>query len=234
MKAIIFAAGKGMRLRPMTDSTPKPMIAVAGKPILERTLEALPDAVREVVFVVGYLKEQIINRFGITHAGRRIIYADQGELRGTLHALRAARPHLDDTPFLVLNGDDLYHKADLERIVRHPNSILVSEWENPERFGVCVVDEYGNLKDLKEKPAHLSGTFLVYTGASVLTQSIFSEPVVYGKNDEELLPPAILSLGKKTPVVTLRAQFWHPIGFPEDIASAELKLAERARGPGGP
>lgn len=225
MKAIIFAAGKGTRLKPLTDDRPKPMVEVLGIPIVGYTIKALPDKVEEAILVVGYRKEQIIDYFGNEYAGKRIVYAHQEEPRGTFHALHVARPFLDGAPFLTINGDDLYAREDLERIIDHPNSMLVAEWGNADRFGVCEVDDRGNLKSLIEKPDRSSGN-LVYTGACVLTHDIFDESPVYGKTGEQVLPPSILGMSKKMPVAVLTARFWHPIGYPEDVVSGEKRLRE--------
>jgi len=77
MQAIILAAGKGTRLRPLTHKIPKTLVSVAGKPILEHTLQALPPQIKEVVLVVGYKGDHIKRHLGDTHAGRKIIYVQQ-------------------------------------------------------------------------------------------------------------------------------------------------------------
>ena len=107
MKAVIFAAGLGTRLRPLTDSIPKPLIDVGGKPILRHTLEALPSAVDDVIVVTGYMGEMIRKELGSS-----VRTVEQTELLGTYDALLRAHPLLDDAPFLALNGDDLYDTTD--------------------------------------------------------------------------------------------------------------------------
>lgn len=108
MKAMILAAGRGERMRPLTDTTPKPLLPVAGKPMIEHTLDKLKTAgFYEIVINVAHLGEQIIRhlgdgrRFGVT-----IRYSDEGEqgletAGGILNAL----PLLGDRPFIVVNGD---------------------------------------------------------------------------------------------------------------------------------
>src|SRR5690349_5582281 len=85
LKCVVFAAGLGTRLRPLTDAAPKPMIEVGGKPILRRTLEALPASVSDIVIVVGYKGETI--RAAFAH-DPRVRFVEQPDLRGTYDALR--------------------------------------------------------------------------------------------------------------------------------------------------
>ncbi len=64
MQCVILAAGKGTRLRPLTDNTPKPLVPVAGKPLIDHTIDALPSAIDELILVVGYLGDQLRAHFG--------------------------------------------------------------------------------------------------------------------------------------------------------------------------
>jgi NDP-sugar pyrophosphorylase family protein len=144
MKAVIFAAGLGTRLRPLTDTLPKPMIEVGGKPILRHTLEALPSAVTEAIIVIGYKGEAI--RAHLSDASLPVRFVEQAELLGTYDALMSAHPHLDDAPFLALNGDDLYAKADLERLTEAgPFSMLAHRVPNPNPYS-HLESEAGLLK----------------------------------------------------------------------------------------
>ena len=114
MQAVILAAGEGRRMRPLTESTPKPLLEVCGRPLISYTFAALPDVVDEVVMVVSYLKEKITAYLGSTFEGRKIHYVEQRKLEGTGKALFEARPLIKDR-FLVLMADDIYFKEDIER-----------------------------------------------------------------------------------------------------------------------
>src|SRR5262249_10928470 len=104
MDAVILAAGLGTRLRPHTLTTPKPLLPVRGRPILDWTLGALPAAVNRVVVVVHYLAEQVEQYLaGQTHV-RDWVAVPQQQPRGTGDALRRCREHLRSDHFLVLNG----------------------------------------------------------------------------------------------------------------------------------
>src|SRR3970282_1446930 len=117
MQIVFLAAGRGMRIRPLSDTTPKPLLPVAGIPILKRNLNELPPEVKDVIIVVGYLGEQIKRLFGNSFAGRPVRYVEQTGLRGTADALWKTRALHYGDPFLVGNGDDLYVNADMSRLI---------------------------------------------------------------------------------------------------------------------
>jgi NDP-sugar pyrophosphorylase family protein len=87
MQCVILAAGKGTRLRPLTDTIPKPLVKVAGRPLLDHIVEALPSSVNELIIVTGYLEEQIHTHCGKSFHGRKVTYVHQEEQKGTAHAL---------------------------------------------------------------------------------------------------------------------------------------------------
>ncbi len=109
MQAVLLAAGKGTRLRPLTRTTPKALIDICGKPLLQHILEALPDAVQEIFIIVGYLRGQVMERFGGTWDGKPIRYIVQDPLTGTGPAVHLAKDRLRGK-FLVVNGDDIYSR----------------------------------------------------------------------------------------------------------------------------
>src|SRR5215468_8682911 len=111
MDAIIMAAGLGTRLRPHTLHTPKPLLPIRGRPILDWALGALPPAVDRVLVVVNYLAEQIEAYLGKQTHFSRWEAVRQEVPRGTGDALRSCRDRLQSDHFLVLNGDDLYGAA---------------------------------------------------------------------------------------------------------------------------
>jgi bifunctional UDP-N-acetylglucosamine pyrophosphorylase/glucosamine-1-phosphate N-acetyltransferase len=224
MQAVIMAAGLGTRLRPHTDRTPKPMLRVAGRPILEWSIERLPASVDEVIIVVGYRKEQIIGHFGAAWRGRRIRYVEQPELKGTGDAVHRCRSLLDGR-FLALNGDDLYGPDDLERLLEHDLAILAEATDVPGRFGAFRTDERGHLIDIIEG-ADIPAGGLVNAGAYALDGRFFDQPLVPIKNGTEFgLPQTLVLLAKEHAVRILAADFWLPIGYPEDLEKASAVLS---------
>src|SRR5512136_1255849 len=107
LKAVILAAGEGRRCRPLTQTRSKVMLPVGNKPFMEHVIRALAaNDVKDLIIVVGYQKERIMNHFedGI-HYGMNITYVEQKELLGTAHALKMAQPCISED-FLVVNGDN--------------------------------------------------------------------------------------------------------------------------------
>src|SRR5687768_11120918 len=108
MKALIFAAGKGVRMMPLTAEKPKPLLEVLGRPLLERIIEVLPREIVEIVLVVGYKGDMIRGRFGHSFGGRRIAYVEQAEQLGTGDALMLCKHAIEPGErFLVVYADDL-------------------------------------------------------------------------------------------------------------------------------
>jgi bifunctional UDP-N-acetylglucosamine pyrophosphorylase/glucosamine-1-phosphate N-acetyltransferase len=223
-----MAAGLGTRLRPHTLTTPKPMLPVAGRPILEWTMESLPSDVDEVVMVVSYLKEKITEHFGDSWGGRKISYVEQTELRGTGHAIAQCAPLLRGK-FIVMNGDDLYSREDIIAACANDLSILAKPAESKGRFGAFRTDERGNLLDIIEGgDVEVGG--LVNIGFYVLDTRFFNFPLVAIKDGAEFgLPQTIVTMAKEHPVAIVKAQFWCPIGYPEDLAKATEILQERLK-----
>jgi bifunctional UDP-N-acetylglucosamine pyrophosphorylase/glucosamine-1-phosphate N-acetyltransferase len=225
MQAIIMAAGEGTRLRPLTLDTPKPMLRVGGLPILERTFDALPDAVDSVILVVGYLSGRIVEHFGSSWKGRAIAYVEQRELKGTGHAVARCEPVVGGR-FLVLNGDDLYARADLERLAACDLGVLAMEIDDAGRFGTLALDGRGALSSIVE--GGRGGKGLVNAGAYALDRRFFDYPLVPIKNGAEFgLPQTIAGMTGDHAVSVVRASFWFPIGFPEDLEKADRLLARR-------
>ena len=120
MDAILLAAGLGTRLRPHTLRTPKPMLMVRGRPILDWIVRALPAQVERLVVVVHHLADQVEDYLSKQSRFRDWVSVPQVNPRGTGDALRICQPFLRSDSFLVLNGDDLFGAADLARLAQCP------------------------------------------------------------------------------------------------------------------
>ncbi len=142
MKAIILLAGLGTRLRPHTYSKPKPLVQVAGKPVLGHVMDSLKGlTIDETIFVVGYLGEQIQKYVADHYPQTRARYVEQNEMKGQAHAIRLAREYIDQD-VLIIFGDTIW-ETDFSRLshVQGDGLIYTKEVSNPRRFGVV------NLKD---------------------------------------------------------------------------------------
>jgi len=172
-QAIILAAGEGQRLRPFTVTRPKAMLPIADKPILQYVVEALAqNGIRNIVFVVGYRKEQVYDYMGSGEQfGVDITYITQEKQLGTAHALSQVKEVAEDE-FLVLPGDNLIEANTIAEFVQvRPEAVLVKRVDNPTRYGVVNVD-HGEVKDIVEKPRE-AGSNIVNTGIYAFTKEIF-------------------------------------------------------------
>jgi NDP-sugar pyrophosphorylase family protein len=227
MDAIIMCAGLGTRLRPITDTVPKPLVPIAGRSSLERTLDILPDEVDRLILVVGYLADQIKFRIGESFDGREVVYVHQDILDGTGGALRRAESALQSDRYLVLMGDDLYSKQDLADLAKHDKAILCYQGEASGSLDALQVDDDRRVCGFYRPPAGTS--CLLNTGAYSLDRHWFAtEPVlVPGKSDEWSLPhaiPQLIDLGH--PIYVIEATFWMPVGTHEQLAQAEALVGK--------
>lgn len=184
MKVIIPLAGKGTRLRPHTYVTPKPMLRVAGKPIMQYVLDdvkALPD-VEQVIYITGHLKEKV-EAFARACTDIPSVFVEQKVQDGTAGAVALAREYVDQ-PVLIIFVDTIFD-ADLSVIQASDADgiIWTKEVEDYQRFGVVVTDESGFMTKIVEKPTtpiskraniglyYIKNWRLLYEGiASVLKQ----------------------------------------------------------------
>src|SRR3989344_973167 len=219
MQAVILAAGRGVRMGHLTDHCPKPMLLIGGRPKLEYSLRALPEAITEVILVVGYRGYTIRAYFGASFGWRTIRYAEQRELNGSGGAVHLVKDMLDDR-FLVLMGDDLYLKEDLERLIQYELAILVCEREDSGQFGVLETDTSGRLLRIIERP-HPPEYTLVNTGAYILNKEFFEYPLVPISEKEYGLPQTLMQMRDTYDIAVERTKTWFPIGSPEALEQAE-------------
>ncbi len=223
MQCVILAAGKGTRLRPLTEHTPKPLVKVAGKALLDHVAEALPSAVEEIILVIGYLGEQIRAHCGDTYFGRTVTYVEQVEQKGTGHALWLCKDLIKGR-FLYMFADDIHGKADITRACSYTRSMLTLTTETPERFGIVLRNPDGTLGEFVEKPVHAPSN-LASTGVFVLDQKIFDYKPEIETNGEYYHTNIIKEYAKQYPIAVVEQTLWIPIGYPEDIEKAERLLA---------
>ncbi len=177
MKAVILAAGEGLRCRPLTLTRSKVMLPVANMPILEYIIRSLAENdIREIILVVGYKKERIMDYFGDgINFGVRISYVEQNGQLGTAHAIKQAKL-LIDGKFIVLNGDNLIDSNTISDLLKGESgdaTILTVVREQVTGYGVVTLEK-GNISKIIEKPREKI-SHLINTGIYVFTPSIFSE-----------------------------------------------------------
>ncbi|MGJ3238044.1 MAG: nucleotidyltransferase family protein [Anaerolineae bacterium] len=224
MDAIILAAGKGTRMRPLTNDTPKPLLTVQEHPILEWTLMNLAPICERVIVVAKYLKPQIE-----AYMAQQTIIPDYAiaeqlpEPLGTGHALQVCRPLLNSEQFIVLNGDDLFDPRALHQMREIPAAILAVERDDPTQYAAIIENERGYLARLHEKPP--AGMYVppvkVNIGAYKLTTQIFAHDIQKSARGEYEITDYVSYLAEQIDVHIITTDFWQPVGNPDDLAHAQ-------------
>jgi dTDP-glucose pyrophosphorylase len=224
---VLMAGGLGQRLRPYTETVPKPMVPVAGKPILQRIVENFRDqGFTNIIISLRYLADQIIDHFGDgDRFGVRIRYVRETERLGTAGALRLMADKLD-RPFLVMNGD-LVTTVNFGNLVSYHCDVdafatmCVREHRIQVPYGV-VMQNNGRLTDLREKPIL---TQYVNAGIYILDPKTLSH-VPPGYFDMTSLFEALIAAHpSRTATFPLR-EYWRDIANPDDLdmVGEELRL----------
>src|ERR1700680_3700389 len=226
-KAMVLAAGLGVRMRPLTDRMPKPLVPVAGRPLLDHVLDKLGDAgVREAVVNVHYLPDQIIEYV----AGRtqpRIIISDERDLvLGTGGGVVKALPLLGPAPFFHVNADTLWIDGVRTNLAR------LAETFDPSRMGILLLiaattssigyggrGDYGMLPDgaLRKRKEHQVVPF-VYAGAAIMSPSLFAD----APSGEFSVTKMFDAANEQERLFGLRLDgVWMHVGTPDAIHAAE-------------
>jgi len=150
MKAIILAAWEGSRLKPFTNTIPKPMISIYGKTILEHNLESIYKYVTEITIVVKYKAEMIENYLWNNFKWVPVNYHMQNDENWTWAAIKWIESDFD---LIILNWDSIFNKNDLKAILEYKwYGALVKQVANPEIYGIFKVDNENNIREIVEKP----------------------------------------------------------------------------------
>jgi glucose-1-phosphate thymidylyltransferase len=140
MRVVILSAGKGIRMMPLTANTPKPLLKVNDKPIINYVLESLPDEIDEIIVVVKYLGDQIREHIGKKYGNKKVKYVE-GSDKGNAYSFLATEPHLKDERFLLIYGDETPSKEDVKNCLTEDLSILLFKCRGVwKRDGVMVLN----------------------------------------------------------------------------------------------
>ena len=220
MKAMILAAGRGERMRPLTDTTPKPLLKVAGKCLIEYHLENLVRAgIDEVVINHAWLGEQFESTLGSGgQYGLQIHYSDEGEKAlETAGGIIRALPYLGSEPFLIINGD-IWTDYELSTLVKQTDEmkylmhlVLVTNRAHHPR-GDFDLDENNRLLD---RPAY------TYSGIGIYSPKIFTKLKV----GVQPLAPIIRDMIKQKQVTgEMYTGAWEDVGTPERLVELDSRL----------
>ena len=216
MDAILLAAGFGTRLRPHTLTTPKPLLPIQGRPILDWTMGSLPEEISRVVVVVHYLGEQIEKYMQQQKWIKDFKIVRQDPPKGTGDALRSCKSFVKTSSFLVLNGDDLYGSQDLKKLAATSAGVIVKEVNDPWNFGVASYNSNGSLEKMTEKPK-IEGPAMANTGAYHFPRSVFTQELEISSRGEYEITDYLSTLAKQQRVEVIPAGFWYPVGTVEAL-----------------
>lgn len=226
MQLVILAAGRGRRMKNLTENLPKPLLTVLGNNLIEHKLSVLPKEVDEAIIVTGYLGDRIEKHFGSEWNGKKIRYAEQKELLGTMLALKEAEKMLSGR-FMVMMGDDMYDKRDVASCLRHPWAVLAKKMTEPGRGARISVDEKGHIAEIVEG-AELEKGMWNNAGLYVLGPEIFKYPLVQIPSGEFGLPQTLAKAAKDFDIAVVESKGWHQITSPEDLERVEKMFGAKA------
>jgi len=241
MKAIIPVAGIGTRLRPYTYSVPKVLLHVAGKPILDYSIDELIDAgIDEIIIIKGYLGDQIVNHVSAKYASGpcKFTFIEQKEQKGLGEAVLHAKSRIPSgNPVIIVLGDTIF-KADYKALARGPESMLcVKPVSDPRKYGVALT-ENGYAKKLIEKPdppvSNLALVGLYRIDDADLLFSCLEENIannVRTKHEFQLTDGLDLMLRKGHRMRTLEIEDWYDCGKPRSLLETNRILLTEHPGP---
>ncbi len=184
MRAMILAAGFGTRMRPLTDTIPKALVPVAGRPLIEYALLFVKShGIKEVVINLHHLGNKLREVLGDGSSyGLRIIYSPEDSLLDTGGGIKKAQPFLDDEPFLVLNADtildcDLAAFLAVHRQAKDIGTLLLRPNPDEEQYGLIETDQSGRVRRIRGEPSEVEVnaplSAFMFTGCQVLEPRIF-------------------------------------------------------------
>ena len=240
MKAVILAAGEGVRLQPITSTRPKHLVKVGGKPILEHCLDAVKTAgIEEALVVIHYMGEAIRHYFGDGEKfGLKIEYVEQKAVLGTGNAVSLAESYMNDE-FLAVYGDLLFSAEAVKNVIalhmkeKPAATMAVVPVENPEDYGIVELDDEKHVKRVVEKPnRNEAPSNLANAGVYVFSTQIFDkirETSASARGEWEITD-AISQLAEEKKMVLavkISKDDWMDIGRPWDLLEANRWVLER-------
>jgi len=240
MKVVIPAAGAGKRLFPHTFTKPKPMVYIAGKPIIGHILDRMKDLKpEEVILVVGYKKEQIMSYIDENYSGIfKIKYVNQDEQMGLAHSVFAAKDEIGDSEIMIALGDMIFKAGYSDFYRQYSNngecsaSIGVREVDDPTKYGIVELDGRF-IKRLEEKPRKpasnlgIAGVYFIKETQVLL--SIIEDMIKNNKRTcgEFQLTDALQEMvNRKFRLKTFQVSSWYDCGHPESLLETNCVLLD--------
>lgn len=230
MKAVILAAGEGTRMHPLTYTQPKVMLPVAGRPLLEWNICRAKEAgIDDILLVVGYRSQRVRDYMG---DGSRwnvdLEYVNQGEPRGTGHAVAQVEPFVDD--FLVMCGDTVVGARDIQAVMEQDLAMGLTEVPDASEYGTVELRD-GCIAAVHEKMAEPAGA-VVNAGIYRFTKGIFDylDRIDRSPRGEYELTDAINLLTVEQDMDGVMLEEWRDVGYPWDLLDANAEMLETMKG----
>lgn len=220
MNCIVLAGGRGIRLSPLTDNIPKPLIQFKGKSLIDYLIEMLYDKFEKIIVVVDYLAFKVQEHFTNSKFSDKLVFIQQDpNIRGTMGALLSARQYITQD-FLVICSDNLYDQSDIKKLLLQPNSFLIK------RVTSDIKQEH--YKNAKYSLLKNSDWNYLEAGAWYLEKEFIDiEPIKVGDSKEFGIPHTIFADYQKhnSKYKIVFADFWYPVGthWELEYANANLK-----------
>jgi len=243
MKAVVLAAGLGIRMRPLTFTKPKFLLPVAGKPALDHVVSLMKNiGINKIAMVVGFGKEQIMERYGDgSRFGVKIEYLHQKKLLGTANALSLAEGFASEERFVVMNGDTLVDQESLNAFMQRYRQLgsrkdfgglmATIEVDEPEQFGIVFLQRE-RVSEIVEKPKRTKSR-LANAGIYLFDPAIFNAIKRTKKSDRgeyDLTASMQVLINGGKAIYTSPLKLWADIGRPWDLLVANEYFLRGQRG----
>jgi bifunctional UDP-N-acetylglucosamine pyrophosphorylase/glucosamine-1-phosphate N-acetyltransferase len=227
VECVILAAGEGKRGHPLTYTRPKVMLPVANKPLIEWNLiNAIKAGLKEFVFVVAYKSEMVRNYFGNGEKYKvKIEYVNQGEPKGTAHAISVVERFVDD--FIVLSGDTVFGVNDIKNVIMKKNSMGLFKVEDVNEYGLVEINNDKVVK-IYEKMDD-SFTDIINAGIYHFDSKVFDFIRRTGKSmrGEYEITDTINMMAEKSMVSGVMLKQWRDVVYPWHLLDANMEVLKK-------
>ena len=235
MKGLILSGGFGTRLRPLTYSRQKQLIPVANKPIIFYAIEDLIEAgIKDIGIIVGPNKKQVIDTVKKVKWDADINFIEQEYPLGIAHTIKISRDFLGNDSFIMYLGDNILKEGVVKHVKDFENSdcdssIMLNKVDNPEEFGIAVLNEHDEVKKLVEKPKNPvsnQAVIGVYMFNSKIHEAVdHLKPSIRGQLEITDAVQWLIDNGHKVKSAFVN-NWWKDTGKPEDILHANRLILD--------
>lgn len=219
MNCIVLAGGRGIRLSPLTDDMPKPLIQFKDKSLIDYLIEMLYDEFEKIIIIVDYLAFKVQDHFSNSKFADKLIFVQQNpNIRGTMGALLSAKQYITQN-FLVICSDNLYDQSDIKNLLQRPNSFLIKR--------VTTETKQEHYKNAKYSLVKNSDWNYLEAGAWYLEKEFINiEPILVSGSEEFGIPQTIFADYQKdnSKYKIVFADYWFPVGTHWELEYANANL----------